>query len=122
MSASSDRRHYDRALESGERNQETLTLIRNWCARARIQKAGGTGLIEQATGYPIGPHAMVCDLAPAPGWASPDLASAAVAFYDHQCSTCTQRQPVALPNLSALVEKRDRARDRAQIQREERER
>ena len=122
MSASSDRRHYDRAIESGERNRETLTLIRNWCARARIQKAGGTGLIEQATGFPIGPHYMVCDLAPAPGWASPDLAGAAVTFYDRQCSTCTQRQPVALPNLSSLVEKRDRARYRAQIQREELER
>ena len=50
------------ATEAGERNLATMQLVRNWCAHARIKKFGGTGLIEQATGLPIGNHGLECDL------------------------------------------------------------
>jgi len=106
-----------RAIEIGAKNQQTLTLVKNWCAHARIQKIGGTGMIEQMTGHPIGHHAMVCDFAPAGGMATWDLADAALHFYDQNCAACQHRKPVRLPNLATLLAERDAALQ-AQGQRE----
>ena len=54
-------RDFQRALEDGRRNQEVKVLIQNWCGHARIEKFGGTGMIEQMTGFPIGNHSMGCE-------------------------------------------------------------
>jgi hypothetical protein len=40
-------------IKAGERNRDTMVLVRNFCAHARIEKFGGTGMVEQATGLPI---------------------------------------------------------------------
>jgi hypothetical protein len=85
-----------------------MELVQNWCAHAKVEKFGGTGLVEQQTGLPIGHHAMTCDHAPAGGMATWDLADAAIDFYDRNCVHCDKRQPVRLPNLSELVAARDR--------------
>ena len=55
----------ERAIRDGERNQDAKRLIHNWCRHARVEKFGGTGIIEMQTGLPIGHHAMVCDFASA---------------------------------------------------------
>lgn len=100
-------RDYQRTVEVGQRNQEVKVLIQNWCGHARIEKAGGTGMIEAATGFPIGHHSMACDHAPAGGFATWHLEEAALAFYDRNCVNCAVRQPLRFPNLVELVGRRD---------------
>jgi len=103
-------RQIDDALRSGEQNRDTMELVCNWCAHARLKKVGGTGMVEATTGLPIGPHMIACDFAPAGGFASWDLRDSALDFYDRNCSACGHRRPVGLPNLTELVAERDRAR------------
>lgn len=98
------------ATRMGERNRDTLQLMQNWCGHAKLQKFGGTGLIEQMTGLPIGHHGIVCDFAPGGGFASYDLRGAALDFYDRNCRGCDHRKPLRLPNIVELVGERDRAR------------
>lgn len=97
-----------KAIEAGNRNLETKQLIHNWCRHARVEKFGGTGLIEMETGLPIGHHAMVCDFATASGMATWLLEDAALHFYDINCIGCTKRAPVGLPNISKLLAQRER--------------
>jgi hypothetical protein len=98
------------AIAAGERNKEVMELIRNWCRHARVEKFGGTGLIEAQTGLPIGHHSMACPHAAARGMAMWDLGEAALDFHDRNCVGCTHRTPVGLPNLSKLIGERDKAR------------
>ncbi|MHB8390966.1 MAG: hypothetical protein ACYDBH_15525 [Acidobacteriaceae bacterium] len=102
-------RDIQKAIEAGENNRRTTELIHNWCRYAKVQKMGGTGLIEAQTGLPIGHHAMVCRHAPASGMATWDLADAALDFHDRNCVDCKHRVPVRLPNLSELLGVRERA-------------
>lgn len=104
---SSDR-DIQKAIEAGEKNRRTTELIHNWCRHAKVEKCGGTGLIEMQTGLPIGHHAMVCPHAPASGMATWDLADAALDFHDRNCVECKHRVPVRLPNLSELLGARDK--------------
>jgi hypothetical protein len=100
-------RDYLKTVEVGRRNQEVKVLIQNWCGHAKIEKFGGTGMIEAATGFPIGHHSMTCEHAPAGGSATWYLEDAALEFYDRNCVTCKVRQPLRLPNLVELVRSRD---------------
>lgn len=99
-----------RAVSIGEKNQRTKELIRNWCRHARVEKHGGTGLIEMQTGLPIGHYGLACEYAPAGGSFTWALADAALEFYDRHCAGCVHRDPVGLPNLSILVQERDALR------------
>jgi len=100
-------RNYLKTVEVGQRNQEVKVLVQNWCGHAKIEKFGGTGMIEAATGFPIGHHSMACDHAPGGGSATWHLEDAALEFYDRNCVSCKVRQPLRLPNLVALVHRRD---------------
>jgi len=102
-----------KAIASGEINKQTLVLIRNWCRHARVEKFGGTGLIEAETGLPIGNHSMACDHAAARGMAYWDLRESALDFHDRNCVGCIHRDAVGLPNISSLVNERDGQRRRA---------
>ena len=102
--------HIKQALQIGEKNQKTMTLIRNWCRHARVELVGGVSIVEQQTGLPIGQRAMACEYAAARGLGMFDLADGAVDFYDRNCASCTQRVPVGVPNIGTLVERRDAAR------------
>jgi hypothetical protein len=107
-------RDIERAIRDGERNQDAKRLIHNWCRHARVEKFGGTGMIEMQTGLPIGHHAMVCDFASASGMATWLLEESAVRFHDANCVACPHRVPVALPNLAMLVAQRDTDRQNAE--------
>lgn len=96
------------AIEAGQKNLQTMKLIRNWCANAKVVKHGGTGLVEMQTGLPIGNHFIECPHAPASGMAAWDLADTAIDFYDRNCVDCKVRKPVAIPNISGLVAERDK--------------
>lgn len=107
---------YASTVHAGTRNQDAKKLIHNWCQHARVEKFGGTGLIEQMTGLPIGHHAMVCDYAVG-GWSAAWLLeNAALQFHDANCVGCTKRVPVRLPNLSTLLARRERERELAQAE------
>lgn len=108
------KRDFDEAIAAGQRNKDVMRLVGNWCANARIEKFGGIGMIEQATGLPIGHHSIACDFAPANGMASWDLRDAALDFYDRNCVACEHRRPVGLPNISSLVAERNQARAAAE--------
>lgn len=97
-------------IKAGERNRDTMALMRNYCANARVEKFGGIGMIEQATGLPIGHHSMSCDFAPEGGMACWDLRDAVIDFYDRNCAGCQHRKPMRLPNLLEIIAERDRAR------------
>jgi hypothetical protein len=114
-------RKMDEALNVGRRNQEVKELIQNWCGHARIEKVGGTGLIEQSTGYPIGHHSMDCDHAPANGMGTWQLEDAALGFHDANCVGCEKRIPIRLPNLGKLVAQRDNDLERVRRENAERE-
>lgn len=98
------------SIKAGEKNRDTMRLVSNWCAHARVEKFGGTGLIERQTGLPIGHHGMKCDFAPEGGSFCWDLRDAVIDFYDRNCSACTSRKPVTVPNISEIIGERDRAR------------
>lgn len=115
-------RDIERTIRDGERNQDAKHLIHNWCRQARVQKFGGTGLIEMQTGLPIGHHAMVCDFAPASGMATWLLEESALRFHDANCVSCPHRVPVALPNLAMLVAQRDADHQDAQTRAQEAQR
>lgn len=97
-----------RSIEAGQRNLEAKALIQNWCGHARVEKFGGTGLIEIETGLPIGHLSMVCDHARGGGVATWLLEESAIHFHDSHCVNCSMRKPLRLPNISKLIERRDR--------------
>lgn len=98
-------------IKAGERNRDTMVLVHNWCRHGRMEKFGRTGMIEAATGLPIGLHGMRCDYAPEGGFASWDFRDSVIDFYDRNCSACMHRKPVRLPNILEIVAERDRARE-----------
>lgn len=102
-----DDRRIQRAIEVGKKNEQSFTLVKNWCAHVRIERFGGIGMVEEATGLPIGHHGLVCDHAPAGGIMSWDIQEAAVEFYDLHCQNCSLRKPVGVPNLGSWVAERD---------------
>jgi hypothetical protein len=105
------------AIDAGQKNLQTMKLIRNWCANAKVVKHGGTGLVEMQTGLPIGHHFIECPHAPAGGMAAWDLADTAIDFYDRNCADCKVRKPVGMPNISGLVAERDKKRKRGKLSR-----
>lgn len=102
-------RHIEEAVLAGEKNRDSKELIHNWCRHARVERFGGIGMIEMDTGLPIGHHSMACDHASASGMSAWSLADAAIDFYDRNCIDCKLRIPVRFPNLSMLVDRRDKA-------------
>lgn len=125
MRRSSYQRHlvkdsYQHAYEIGRKNLDTFLLIDNWCAHVRVRKMGGVGMIEQATGYPIGHHALECDHAPTGGMGCWDLVDSALDFHDRHCVGCVHRKAKGFPNISSLVADRDAA-TRVEAERQARE-
>ncbi len=98
------------ALEIGKRNQEIIGLAQNFCKNLQVEKPrwSGTGIPEQLTGLPIGARACRCAHARARGLSGMDFKTVAIDFYERNCSDCDKREPVTLPNLSILVEEKNK--------------
>jgi len=98
------------AFEIGKRNQEIINLTQNFCKHLQIEKPrwSGTGIPEQLTGLPIGARACRCKYARAHGLSGMDFKTVALDFYERNCSDCHTHEPVGLPNLSTLVEEKDK--------------
>jgi hypothetical protein len=106
------KRDFDEAISNGLRNRDTMPLISNWCANARV--AGmGYGLLAQQTGLPIGHHGLSCDYAAEDGGSFfYELSDAAIDFYDRNCKGCAHRKGGRLPNILERVAARDREREK----------
>jgi hypothetical protein len=96
-----------RAIQIGEENAVILKLCQNFCANLQVERFGGTGMIEVATGLPIGSRSFKCQHASAGGMAGMDLRMIALDFYDRNCKGCQKRIPIRMPNLTDVVAERD---------------
>ncbi|MCY4514358.1 MAG: hypothetical protein OXC69_04385 [Candidatus Tectomicrobia bacterium] len=111
-------------IAHGRKNLRTAERIRNWCKHARITRFGGVGLIEQATGVPIGHMGVECDYAPVGSPRCWDLEEAAISFYVSACEGCSKREPDVGPDIGPLIEvhkkrENERAKNRAEQQEQE---
>ena len=80
-----------RYIALGQRNAEVIELFQRFCGNVRVQLMGGTGMLEAATGLPIGQRAFRCAYASggiASGMVLEDLA---VEFYEEHCRGCADR-------------------------------
>jgi hypothetical protein len=74
-----------------QRNAEVIDLFQRFCSNVRVEVTGGTGMLEVATGLPIGQRAFRCAYASggiASGMVLEDLA---VEFYEEHCRGCGDR-------------------------------
>lgn len=101
------------ALALGERNAEVIELFRRYCANVRVEVMGGAGMLEAATGLPIGHRAFRCAYAPGGVQYAADLEEAAVEFYEQHCRGCGDRVRTGLlgDNIATLADARRTARD-----------
>jgi hypothetical protein len=111
-------RRIEEAIQAGEKNKRTWELVQNWCANVQMKKFGGTGMVEQMTGLPIGNHFLECPHAPAGGMAAFDLADTALDFHDRNCVDCMHRKPVGMPNLTILLKEREEQRAKHRLEQE----
>lgn len=107
-------REIGRAIKIGENNKEVLELLSNWCAHLRVEKWGGSGMVEEMTGLPIGMRHLACKhQRSATRSAGMHLEQLALEFYDGNCADCSERVAVRLPNITQLVGRRERERKAA---------
>jgi hypothetical protein len=102
-----------RALALGQRNAEVIELFGQYCANVRVEVMSGTGMLEAATGLPIGHRAFRCDYAAGGVQYAADLEEVAVEFYEQHCRGCGDRVRTGLlgPNIADLADARRAARD-----------
>ncbi len=100
-------------LALGRRNAETIELFERFCGNVRVEVMSGTGMLEVATGLPIGHRAFRCAYAPGDVEYSMHLEDAAVEFYEQHCRGCADRVRSGLlgDNIAALADARRTARD-----------
>jgi hypothetical protein len=108
----------EEAVAVGQRNQKTLELLHNWCGHVKPRRHGGVGMVEVATGLPIGHFFLECPYAPAGGMAAFELSETALDFHDRNCVDCKHRKPMGFPNLSALLAERNQRRVQQQTEQE----
>lgn len=106
---------FDEAISNGLRNREAMSLIRNWCANAKV-KSMGYGMLAQHTSLPIGHHGLSCDFAADGGSYFYELSDAAIDFYDRNCKGCQHRKGGRLPNILERVAARDRELEKREAQ------
>lgn len=95
-----------RAFEAGQRNANTLKLLKNWCEYAEVSRSGGVGMVEAQTGLPIGHMGMQCKYSKHSSMHCWLLEDSVFSFYKKCCRDCDKRVPVSIPNILEFVEPR----------------
>ncbi len=113
---------YKNAIEAGQRNLRTTKLLRNWCFHAEFVRSHGRGMIEAATGLPIGHMGVQCKFSKKNSMYCWLLEDAAYDFYQNNCKGCEERVPVGFPNIMSFVDPREQAAENLKEAREEEER
>ena len=113
---------YKNAIEAGQRNLRATTLLGNWCFHAEFVRSPGRGMIEAATGLPIGHMSVQCKFSKKSSMQCWLLEDAAYDFYQNNCKDCKERVPVGFPNIMSFVGPREKAAEKRRSAREEEER
>lgn len=113
---------YTEAIEAGEHNLRTIKLLNNWCFYAELARSPGRGMIEAATGLPIGHMGVNCKFSKQGSMLSWLLEDSVYDFYQNNCKSCSDRVPVGFPNITNFVGPREKAAEDRKKQREEQER
>ena len=85
-----------RYIALGQRNAEVIEFFQRFCGNIRIEVSGGTGMLEAATGLPIGHRAFRCAHASGNIVSGMMLEDLAVDFYEQHCRGCAFRVPSGL--------------------------
>jgi hypothetical protein len=108
-----------RYIALGQRNAEVIDLFQRFCGNIRVEVSGGTGMLEMATGLPIGHRAFRCAHASGNIVSGMMLGDLAVDFYEQHCRTCAFRaRSGLLGDTIATVADARRADQQARADRE----
>lgn len=110
---------YRSAVAAGQRNLKASKLLSNWCFHAELVRHPGRGLIEAETGLPIGHMGVQCKFSRKDSVQCWLLEDAAYDFYQSNCKSCSERIPVAVPNILQFVAPREKAAEKRSRAREE---
>ena len=113
---------YKGAIEAGQRNLRATKLLSNWCFHAEFARTAGRGMIEAASGLPIGHMGVQCKFSKKNSMYSWLLEDAVYDFYQNNCKGCEERVPVGFPNIMSFVGPREEAAEKRKSAREEEER
>jgi hypothetical protein len=100
---------YKDAVEAGQRNLRATKLLRNWCYHAEFVRSAGRGMIEAATGLPIGHMGVQCKFSKKNTMHSWLLEDSAYDFYLNNCKDCSERVAVGIPNIMEFITPREEA-------------
>ena len=112
---------YKSEVEAGQSNLKAKKLLKNWCYHAEFVRSPGRGMIEAATGLPIGHMGVQCKFSQKNSMHCWLLEDAAYDFYQNNCKGCSERLPVGLPNILEFVSPREEAAMKRRKAREEEE-
>lgn len=108
---------FDRAIETGRRNQQAKSLLANHCAHARLELPNGTSMAGSMLGLDIGMAWVRCQHAQMPRSMSMHGLDLAVAFYEENCHGCPHRSPNGLlPTIATEADDRRRRAEQAAAQ------
>lgn len=113
---------YKKAVDAGQRNLRATKLLSNWCFHAEFVRSPGRGMIEDATGLPIGHMGVQCKFSKKNSMYCWLLEDAAYGFYQNNCKGCEERVPVRIPNIMDFVGPREKAAENRKRAREVEER
>lgn len=113
---------YKKAVEAGQRNLRATKLLSNWCFHAELVRFSGGGLIEAATGLPIGHMGVKCKFSKKNSMLCSLLEDAAYDFYLSNCKDCEERVPVGIPNIMNFIGPREKTTQERRNAREEEKR
>jgi tetratricopeptide (TPR) repeat protein len=118
----------DRTTAIGIENAQILALAANWCEHIGVARGPmGVGLVEQATGLPVGGGSLRCSYARAPTHFGMQLKFNAADFYEENCIGCPHHKPTGRePHLgtwadTVLAQRDEQASKAAKEQRREQE-
>ena len=111
-----------RYIALGQRNAEVIEFFQRFCGNIRIEVSGGIGMLEAATGLPIGHRAFRCAHASGNIVSGMMLEDLAVDFYEQHCRGCAFRVRSGLlgDTIATLADAR-RADQEARVGREKAE-
>lgn len=106
------------AIEAGKRNLEATRLLKNWCFHAEFARSGGRGMIEAATGLPIGHMGVQCKFSKNNSMFCWLLEDAIYDFYQNNCKGCKDRVPIGFPNIVSFVSAREESAEKRKRERD----
>ena len=109
---------YKNAVEAGQKNLLAKQLLNNWCYHAECVRSSGRGMIEEATGLPIGHMGVQCKFSKKNTMMCWLLEDAAYDFYLNNCKDCSARVLVGNTDIMDFVRPREEAAEKRKKEQE----